>query len=574
MRQTQSRSPTSEFAASSREATPTVPESDRPSTARSLSKLKGLNGLRANPSNSTSPTLPTSASSLSHDNAKAQPKPIPKSPGPRPPYNGPAREPIARDDSLRDFADFIRSTGPDVPPKTLQKPVNTNSAKSSRPSSSSSPISGAGKPLPKKITKQNQAPVPPKTDFQTSTHKKSLPKLQAREPTAGNSNETADLADFFRSGPAGGHVDRSQPPRTGAAAHPASQEHLTNGRMKEALNSGSSFASTQDSFAPSRMTQSSTNSRTGLLDSSNRSPHMGAASFRNNNNQQAQSRKDDFSGPVRTQHRNKDPYALDDDSGDENSFISTPQPPQPEREREREEESLSDFLRNYNPPPEATVTREPPTIHGAPKPQKPHNPSIKERLARNIAVVPDYRPLPPKQPKTTQPSSRSPPMSHESRQSARRTNSGLSSHSFTPPNQHNILRGKQNSSAPPKSSGSSSVGGGGANAPQLPPLNARATSPHLISQNGPPQGMLDNYRITQPTYAKHINNGSPRKHLQAREEGSGGGGKSGMSDLADFLRETEPPAPSGPVGGRAVSPVREKEKEGGFGRMFGRKSRK
>jgi len=51
-----------------------------------------------------------------------------------------------------------------------------------------------------------------------------------------------------------------------------------------------------------------------------------------------------------------------------------------------------------------------------------------------------------------------------------------------------------------------------------------------------------------------------------------------MSDLADFLRETEPPARSGPVGGggggRKVSPVREKEKEkegGRFGRMFGRR---
>ena len=53
-----------------------------------------------------------------------------------------------------------------------------------------------------------------------------------------------------------------------------------------------------------------------------------------------------------------------------------------------------------------------------------------------------------------------------------------------------------------------------------------------------------------------------------------------MSDLADFLRETEPPAPSGPVGlgvgagggaGRPLSPpVKEKER-GAFGRMFGRK---
>jgi len=67
----------------------------------------------------------------------------------------------------------------------------------------------------------------------------------------------------------------------------------------------------------------------------------------------------------------------------------------------------------------------------------------------------------------------------------------------------------------------------------------------------------------------------PRRQLQAREEAGPAVG-SGMSDLADFLRETEPPARSGPVGGggggRKVSPVREKEREGGrFGRMFGRR---
>lgn len=64
--------------------------------------------------------------------------------------------------------------------------------------------------------------------------------------------------------------------------------------------------------------------------------------------------------------------------------------------------------------------------------------------------------------------------------------------------------------------------------------------------------------------------------MRAREErGVLGGGMSGsgMSDLADFLRETEPPKPSGPVAARPMSPVKEKE-ESAFGRMFGRGRKK
>lgn len=46
-----------------------------------------------------------------------------------------------------------------------------------------------------------------------------------------------------------------------------------------------------------------------------------------------------------------------------------------------------------------------------------------------------------------------------------------------------------------------------------------------------------------------------------------------MGDLADFLRETEPPPPSGPVGGgRPMSPMKERE-ESAFGKMFSRRKK-
>lgn len=542
--QAQSRSETAGLAELSRNSAPTSAESHRPSTSRSSAKFKGL-GLRSNPTNSTSPTSPTQGPASSFETVKGQSKPTPKTPNPRTPGVLP-REPTTNDDSLRDFADFIRSTGPDTPAKALPKPV-LSSAKTSRPTSSSSPAVGAGidKPPPKKITKQNPIVAPLKPE--TQLPKRTVSKLQAREPTVMNNNATADLADFLRSGPVGAQVDGpsgSQRP-SALSQRTISTNGSTNGRAREAPNSRSSIGTTQESFTASQITQSSTNSRTGLLESSNRAPLDSATPNHRQNNKQS-TRIDDPPGPRRTQPRIRDPYAIESDDDNEDGY-GTPQAPPAQ-----EEESLSDFLRNYTPPPAATTVRtSPPAINGAPKPVKQTGPTMRERIARNIAVVPDYRPLPPKAPKKSS-TSKSPPQSNESRRSAHRTNSGPG---YQPPNQNNVIRGRSTE-----------------HAPQLPPINPRVTSPHLISQNGT---KLDSYRPTQPTYAKHVDRG-PRRQLQAREEhGVLGGGSQGggMSDLAEFLRDTEPPAPSRPVGVlRAASPIKEKE-ESTFGRMFGRKRR-
>ena len=453
------------------------------------------------------------------DTAKAQAKGRvlgPKSPG------GIAREPTTKDDSVRDFADFIRSTGPDTGAKPVPRSVSTPIVKRSPSGSVSTPqTSSQGRPIPKRITKPlSVAGAKPEAEVP----KRNTSKLQAREPTVTNSNATADLAEFLRSGPAGGQVERAGP-----GTQPGRRANgLANGRLRDAVNSGSSVASTQDSFAPSKMTQSSANSRTGLLDGSNR----GAPAQRGG-------RSDDSFGPARIQRRVKDPYAIESDD-DETDGHGTPQPP------EREEESLADFLRNYDPPPTSTNARNAPvTLTGAPKPAKQSGPTIRERIARNIAVIPDYRPLPPKTPKKPS-SSKSPPQSNESRKSAQRK----SSTGYQSQSQNNNRRGR---------SVSSTVG-----APQLPPINPRPASPHLVTQNGT---KLDSYKPTQPTYAKHVER-RPKQHLQARDEQRSVGG---MGDLADFLRETEPPPPSGT---RPMSPAKEKEKEeSAFGRMFSRKKR-
>ena len=531
--QAQSRSVNGDRADFVPKASPTSTDPGRSSAARSPLSLRGLNGLRSNPTNGNGPPEVTNSPTSVSEFARVSPQATSNATAVRSgrvvsPRGATTKD--TKDDSTRDFADFIRSTGPDQAPESASKSTASSTPKALRSSSSSLQLAGgSGKGSSKKIAKQYPVVAPKKAEEVPS--KKSTTKLQARDATVTNSNATADLADFLRSDFIGGQLDGTpQTQRSNLKAqHTAKNSNgVSSGRLGEVVNSGSSVASTQDSFAASKMTQSSSNSRTGLLDGgTNRGPIV-------RNNQQ---------GLHKTP---RDPYALDSD--DEGAGV-TPPPP------EREEESLSDFLRNYIPPPTAAATRKIPAgINGAPKTAKSTGPTLRERLSRNIAVVPDYRPLPPKAPKRAS-TSKSPPQSNENRKSAAQHQDSATY--FQPPNQNNVIRGRSASSAP-----------------QLPPLNPRSTSPRLISQNGT---KIDSYRPTGPTYAAHVDRRP--KQLQAREErGSlSKANQGGMGDLADFLRETEPPPPSGPIrdAGSTVGPDTKdiEESKGGFGRMFGRKKK-
>ena len=509
---------------------------------------KGLNGLRANPA--TSPNGGSNVMEFVPSPQKTvSPKvggSVPKSPSGR--LVAPRDATLKSDGSMRDFADFIRSTGPDTDPKNIYKSGLASGDQHSRNASTNSQTANTGKPLPKKITKQTPVVAAKPVENNKPTPQRSSSKLKARDPIVPADNTTADLADFLRSGPPGAQVDS---PRQPQKQSPTSANGMTNGMM---VSTGS-FASTQDSFAPSKMTQSSTNSRTGLLE--NRGAPV-------KNNQQRRSPPPDLGGPLRKQRRVKDPYAIDSD--DEDNYSTPTQP-------EHEEESLSDFLRNYTPPSETATNRNPPAGMGHPptaatqsKDRKASGPSMRERLARNIAVIPDYRPIPPKTPKKN--SIKSPPQPNEKRQNAappQRPPSQRQTSVPSAPSPNSQLGRSRPTLATTNSQGS---------APQLPPLNPRATSPHLISQNGT---KMDTYKPTRPTYAAHVDRNRPKP--QARDEGGAGissGG--GMGDLAEFLRDTEPPAPSRSVmmgnSAAAMSMSPEPKKGGGgFGGMFGRKKK-
>ena len=194
---------------------------------------------------------PTSTSSTS---TRSYSQSAPKSPGAR--SRGPvARDAAARDESLHDFADFIKSTGPDNDPKMLARSTSNRPAVHSRGGSSNSQ-QGGFRPPSKKITKPNPVSAPKKG---SALPARTNSKLKARDPVYSRADDTSELADFLRSGPPGAQVT----PQSVSSPQP-------NGRM--GIGSGTSVASTQDSFAASKMTQSSTNSRTGLLDSTNRGP--------------------------------------------------------------------------------------------------------------------------------------------------------------------------------------------------------------------------------------------------------------------------------------------------------------
>ena len=500
-----------------------------------------MNRLRANPTAVAPMADLSSAPRRVPSSARSQPQgPVPKSPAGR---TSMPRDASMKDGSMRDFADFIRSTGPDSDPKNMYRPTPTD--KFSRTVSGSS--APASQNSSKKITKQSPAAAataaPRKSEGALPTRSSS--KLRARDPTVSSGNTTSELADFFRSGPPGGGPDGGSTLTKSSGAQMANG--VSNGRT---IGSGSSLASTQDSFAPSKMTQSSTNSRTGLLDSTNR-PGNAASAPRSNRN--------DEGGPIRKQRRVRDPWAIDSDDEDDGSI--EPQP---------EEESLSDFLRNYTPPPDAnngrdvTISLTPSTSTPDQKNRKVIPSGIRERLTRNIAVVPDYRPLPPKESKRS--SNKSSPPSNERRQTSNQYHQQQSSTSSS-------YRDRPSGGSP----GSGALGGGSqATAPQLPPLNPQSTSPHLVSQNGSSR-MMDTTVTYRPSGAGtgssnmvRSTTGGIKSKPQARDETSTPRTGGGMSDLAEFLRDTEPPAPSGPVMAVSGGGGGGMEKERG-GRLFGRK---
>ncbi|KAJ5544703.1 hypothetical protein N7535_006909 [Penicillium sp. DV-2018c] len=217
---------------------------------------------------------------------------------------------VAASDSTRDFAEFLRSTGPAVP----YEPKPATSVETPKPV---------------------RSPSSPSTTSHGNRY-----KLQAR-PAETKGSQTSDLIDFIREGPpmpAGAH----RIPRTVAPF----RNTIDSDEMRVDNTTSSSIASTRTGSTP-KQSSTSLGSRTGLLASSNtdKATTSGSAT--------------DFDDPkpVRKQRRVPDPYAIDDDDDDAllEELLEMEENPKPKRE----EESLMDFLRSAAPPPSSDEPPQP-----------------------------------------------------------------------------------------------------------------------------------------------------------------------------------------------------------------------
>ncbi len=251
-----------------------------------------------------------------------------------------ARDARVARESMQDFADFIRSTGPPVTKITRADGLVAGSSNNARS------ITG-----------------PPSITNSSSMEARRAPKLQAREAIVNTSHESSELIDFISRGPPSTNGNNHRIPRTVAPfRNTQDSDYMTGAVGGKAVDAiipevRTSQASTNitEASAPSSM-----NSQSALLNKSRQRLYAG------------NSFDEDEPMPKRTQRRVRDPYAIDfsdedvDDDDDEFDIYSKPQP--------KQEESLIDFLNNYRPP------AEPPTQFIPPPKKKSSTPNLIARL--------------------------------------------------------------------------------------------------------------------------------------------------------------------------------------------------
>lgn len=496
-----------------------------------------------------------------------------------------ARDARNNSGSTRDFADFLRSTGPEITPSLQQSNQSILPKAVTRSGRANSNAKNPSEQLPsKKITKPNPATTAKRTDSQS---KKTGLRLQAREPAITNET-TFDLAEFIRQGPMGNRGDdkrvRHPPSMPGASLSPKKDQRLVNGYARDGINSTASTESNQNSSVFAQSVHS-INSRTGLLDS----PRSMNAQYHAQSAQHSRkpARGDQPPQPVRKQRRLKDPYAIDTESERESDVDD-----QDNVDIDASPEPLVDMFHSIDGPrappmtttvPSAFSDIPKPPSNGPEPPQKLQYPTIRDRASATHKSLP-----------STTNNKATPAISTA-------VGRGMGVPSITPtesrvstrnagPHQQPLLTNKISQSSPRGRNG----GPTGFQAPQLPPTGGsttrnsnegytpRATSPHLVSS--PFTSKLDQYRPTTATYAAHMDKRSPRS-----EHGGGGGGggggyfkssgraaraeredQGGTGELADFLKNSGPPEQEKMMSFAAIEEPKERK---GLGRVFGRKKK-
>ncbi|KAF7549852.1 hypothetical protein G7Z17_g6111 [Cylindrodendrum hubeiense] len=256
-----------------------------------------------------------------------------------------AREARVPSESTADFAEFIKSTGPPGQAQARPAPLRSNPPGASPPT-----------------TNPTNPPVETRRVSSTSNRNRYMPREAMPEARTGNS----DLIDFIRQGPPGASNNRI--PRTVAPF----RDTLDSDEMSGAVGGKAVDATIPDI----RYSQASTHATDTSMPSIHSSVNSHTALLKNKGGSAPASRMfdDDDMMPKRKTRRVKDPYAIDfSDEDDDDDFITTPKPPA------KKEESLADFLRNYDPPPEPVSQ---PISHKMPK-KKASAPSLIGRFTRS-----------------------------------------------------------------------------------------------------------------------------------------------------------------------------------------------
>ncbi|KAM0136602.1 hypothetical protein ACHAPC_007701 [Botrytis cinerea] len=453
----------------------------RPSTNRTHStSVSKHTGLHSNPPSEVSKSIAslkgTSRPSTSSSRVRANVQP---------------RDARIDRDSLGDFSDFIRSTGPAIPFKKEEIHSRSNSSAASE---ISRPITGStfhkgtnGTPrnVSSSIPRVGPVATLPTRSASTAGRSGRPNKLQARDATVGKDSIT-DLIDFVRAGPdeVGGH----RIPRTVAPF----RSTMDSDQMSSFAGGKAIDASLPDSRYSQASTYTSTDhsvsSQTGLLNAASRAnkpiPTQSGINFDD----------DEDMMPKRKTRRVRDPYAIDfSDEEDDDEFEPSSRP------APIKEESLADFLRNVPPPPSPKMTS---VFTEPPKPPK-KKASFSSRFTRSGSTS------------NAQP----PKTSH-------------SANSRTAPTKHTPL------------------------APMNPQFNA---PPVLGSSQGSHSRQTETSRATSSS--------NVRKPYESREPAPIKF-RSQTSDLADFLRNSEPPP--------SIEPkpfVHAKEESSFASRFFGRRKK-
>ncbi|CAN9371419.1 unnamed protein product [Alternaria alternata] len=288
-----------------------------------------------------------------------------------------ARDPKIESESMRDFADFIRSTGPSPgQEKPIQPFVNisNNGQKSGNHSTSS---------LGRKMSTSRQS-----GNANNTPATRTRPNMEPRSP-AGLSTGNGDLIDFIRQGPPDANHKQPRIPKNIAPFRTTVDSDTFDTMLGDmeawrVLMTESAYGSAASTLE-SKDSTATINSRTGLIPS----PSVVQPAYSGGPGQLSGSMSgggDAMEGITKTRRRIKDPYAIDlsdedddeDDDEDEDQLTALPTPTgnhQPERQllqqqpaqrqaappRQREE-SLMDFLNGMDPPGGASSAKPQPFL--------------------------------------------------------------------------------------------------------------------------------------------------------------------------------------------------------------------